>query len=73
MGGEGGGGGGGGGGGYRSRQCWFRCTTAALTISTMTSSINSPLPFPLPLMGCIRIGVDDTEGIMDGLCDVDAS
>ena len=34
---------------------------------------NVPLLLPLPCMGCIRTTVDDTGGLMDGPCDVDAS
>ena len=33
----------------------------------------STLPLPLPRMGCIRTEVDDTEGLNDGPCEVDAS
>ena len=32
-----------------------------------------PLPLPRPWIGCILIVVDDTEGLMDDPCDVDAS
>ena len=32
----------------------------------------STLPLPLPRMGCIRTGVDDTGDLMDGPCEVDA-
>ena len=32
-----------------------------------------PLPLPRPRIGCILITVDDAEGLIDGLCDVDAS
>ena len=31
------------------------------------------LPIHLPRMGCIRTGVDDTEGLMDGPREVEAS
>ena len=33
----------------------------------------STLPLPLPQIGCIRIEVDDTGGLMDGPRKVDAS
>ena len=72
--------GGGGGGGLGSKQCRLRCTTISLTILTMTSPIFSTMTSPinslslsLPRMGCIRTEVDDARGLMDGLCEVDAS
>ena len=46
-------------------------TTTSPTISTMTSPINSPSPSTSNKLHTTK--VDDTEGIMDGPCEVDAS
>ena len=49
----------------------------SLTISTTTLPTiltrRSTLPLPIPRMGSIQIGVDDTGGLMDGPHEVDAS
>ena len=69
-------------GGYRTRKSRLKCTYTAISVCTMTwptissttSAIKSlPLSLPLPQMGCIRDGVDDTGGLVDGPCDVEAS
>ena len=71
---------GGGGGLYFSRQCWIRGVPRPPSPSRPRSRPlsrprphRSTIPLPLPRIGCIKTGVDDTGGLMDGPCEEDAS
>ena len=61
------------GGEYRSRQSRSGVSQPPSPSRPRPRQSTFPLPLHLPRMGYICTGVDDTGGLMDGPCHVDAS